>query len=55
LEVVVPKSAILREFNSVVKPLFEKIKSNSVQVQILTDTRDTLLPRLMSGEIRVKI
>ena len=36
-------------FNS----LFEKIKSNQTQIRTLTALRDTLLPKLMSGEIRI--
>ena len=34
--------------------IFEKIKNNTSQIQTLSKTRDTLLPKLMSGEIRVK-
>ena len=32
---------------------YSKIKSNISQIQSLTKTRDTLLPKLMSGQIRV--
>lgn len=39
------------EFNSII----EKIESNQIQIKTLTQTRDTLLPKLMSGEVRVKI
>lgn len=45
--------AIIR-FHLQVKPLFEKIKSNQQQMQTLTTQRDTILPRLMSGEVKVK-
>lgn len=41
------------DFNNVVLPLFEKIKTNTEQIQTLAKTRDELLPRLMSGEVRV--
>ena len=34
---------------------FNKIKENSKQIQTLTQLRDTLLPKLMSGEVRVKV
>jgi type I restriction enzyme, S subunit len=37
------------------KPLFEKILFNMNQIRTLTQLRDTLLPKLMSGEVRVKI
>jgi type I restriction enzyme S subunit len=33
----------------------KKIKSNSIQIRTLTRLRDTLLPKLMSGEVRVKL
>ena len=42
-------------FNLHVEPLFEKIKSNQIQIRTLNTLRDTLLPKLMSGEIRVEI
>jgi type I restriction enzyme S subunit len=40
-------------FNNLIKPLFDKIKTNTEQIKSLTTTREELLPRLMSGEIRV--
>ncbi|MBP9587350.1 MAG: restriction endonuclease subunit S [Bacteroides sp.] len=39
------------EFNSIIY----KIESNQTQIRTLTQTRDTLLPKLMSGEVRVKM
>ena len=35
------------------KPIFNKIYNNSTQIQTLKKTRDTLLPKLMSGSLRV--
>lgn len=43
----------IKQFHETVSPLFEKIKSNSQQIRTLTQLRDTLLPKLMSGEIKV--
>ena len=43
------------EFNSLTEPLFNKIKSNKTQIRTLTTLRDTLLPKLMSGEVRVEM
>ena len=40
-------------FGSLVEPLFEQIRLNSEQSRTLAQTRDLLLPKLMSGEIRV--
>lgn len=53
IEVVIPRKDILLNFNKVILPIFKKIKLNSIQIQTLTKTRDELLPRLMSGEVRV--
>ena len=53
LEIIVPDSDILKRFNQVILSLFNKIRTNSTQIQTLTQTRDELLPKLMSGEIRV--
>lgn len=53
-ELIVPndQNKIL-EFNKLVESSFIKIQTNNTQIQTLTKTRDELLPRLMSGEIRV--
>jgi len=42
-------------FGQQVQPLFEKIIFNLNQIRTLTQLRDTLLPKLMSGEVKVKI
>ncbi|MCD6367247.1 MAG: restriction endonuclease subunit S [Bacteroidales bacterium] len=42
------------EFNTKVQDYFSKIKSNQQQIRTLEKLRDTLLPKLMSGEVRVK-
>lgn len=43
----------MRKFHNSVDPYFQKIKSNQNQIRTLTILRDTLLPKLMSGEIRL--
>lgn len=53
IDCVIPERNILIEFDWVIKPIFEKILSNSLQIQSLSTTRDELLPKLMSGEVRV--
>ena len=53
LSVVIPSTYILKEFDGVVQPLFEDIRFRRVENERLTVIRDTLLPRLMSGEIDV--
>lgn len=55
LEVIVPSKVKLNHFNKEIEPIFQKIKSNQNQIRTLTQTRDTLLPKLMSGEVRVEM
>ena len=53
-EVSVDKSR-MKEFHVTVEPFFQKIKTNTQQIRTLTGVRDTLLPKVMSGEVRVEI
>lgn len=53
IEITIPPKERVQEFDAVVEPLFEKVKKNQLQTQNLTKLRDTLLPKLMSGEVRV--
>ena len=46
-------SASLKFFDDQVKPIFKKLLKNATQIQTLETLRDTLLPKLMSGEVRV--
>jgi type I restriction enzyme S subunit len=48
-----PDDCTLSAFGDVVQPLFELIASNEQQVRVLAAIRDTLLPKLISGELRV--
>jgi type I restriction enzyme S subunit len=52
-ELIIPDKATNLKFDLLAKPLLEKIKRNTEQIQTLTQTRDALLPKLMGGEIRV--
>lgn len=54
IECIIPDEKTLLQFNQLIAPIFEKIKSNSIQIQTLTQTRDTLLPKLMSGQLEIK-
>jgi len=44
---------MVNEFNIISEPFFMKINQNKIQIRTLTALRDTLLPKLMSGEVRV--
>jgi len=48
-----PQKYVLDSFVQIVKPLFDKISTNCFESNSLTKTRDVLLPKLMSGKIRV--
>ena len=54
LSCIIPDQETLSKFDLVIKPLFNKIRANSEQIQTLSSTRDQLLPKLMSGEVRVE-
>ena len=53
LLVVVPPSELIVSFNNIVTPILTKIKDYLCQTTILSKTRDSLLPKLISGEIEV--
>lgn len=55
IPLIIPPKGICIEFQNQILPLFEKIKSNQFQIRTLTLMRDNLLPKLMSGEVRVKL
>jgi type I restriction enzyme, S subunit len=51
LACVVPAAQILPAFNAVTCPLLEKVSANHRQDQTLATLRETLLPRLICGQI----
>jgi type I restriction enzyme, S subunit len=51
--VVVPPCELLEIFNAIVFPMLIQIRENVHQSRTLAETRDALLPKLVSGEIRV--
>ncbi|MDK2069201.1 restriction endonuclease subunit S [Aliarcobacter butzleri] len=55
MEILKPDDETLKIFHQVIEPTFDKIFINSKQIQTLENLRDTLLPKLLSGEVRVKI
>jgi len=44
---------LLRAFSEAMKPLFKRVYANRQQAQTLAHLRDTLLPRLISGQLRL--
>lgn len=51
----IPPKEKLYTFNKCASQDIAKIKSNQLQIQTLEKLRDTLLPKLMSGEVRVRV
>jgi len=49
-----PKEEQINNFNEVINPIFNKIMKNKNQIRTLEKLRDTLLPKLMSGEVRME-
>lgn len=52
-EILVPSQKIVTLFTATVEPIFEKIWANQNENEKLSSLRDTLLPKLMSGELDV--
>lgn len=53
IEVIVATREVVGAFGGATRPLFERIHSMKTETQTLAALRDTLLPKLMSGELRV--
>ena len=52
--IIVPDEKLIEKYNLNVAPMFKQIEILQKQNQILKETRDLLLPRLISGKLRVK-
>jgi len=54
IKIIIADRKILDQFGMVANKLIQKINDNNSQIQTLSKLRDTLLPKLMKGEVRVK-
>jgi len=54
IEAIIPDSETIKSFEMITSPIDAKIYNNNSQIQTLSKLRDTLLPKLMKGKIRVK-
>ena len=52
-KVVIPPSEVMKSFNDLLSNFFSKMNKNTIENSRLSFLRDTLLPRLMSGELEV--
>jgi len=53
IDIIVPAEGVLRQFDALIVPIEENIRCCEYQNRQLMQIRDSLLPKLMSGEIRV--
>ncbi len=53
IQLVCPPFSVLQAYEGICRPLYEKIVANRAQAQNLATLRDTLLPRLISGQLRL--
>ena len=53
IQIVVPSTEAIAAFNFQCLPMDESIQSNTLETEHLTTVRDTLLPKLISGELRI--
>ncbi len=52
-EIVVPPKEVMQKFHHLAKDIYSKIFANELEIETLANLRDTLLPKLMKGEINV--
>ena len=55
VELRIPPAELIDEFNEFAKMIFDKRRNNKSQIRTLQKMRDTLLPKLMSGEVRLNM
>ena len=54
IAVTAPPAQVMAEFDRLVRPMYARLVSNERENRTLASLRDTLLPKLMRGEVRVK-
>ena len=53
IDIIIPKKEVLIDFEETISTFYSKMEENINQINSLTQTRDTLLPKLMSGQIEL--
>ena len=53
IDIIIPKKEVLIDFEETISTFYSKMEENINQINSLTQARDTLLPRLMSGKIKI--
>ncbi len=52
-EVALPQESLAAEFSDTIRPMIDRIIANIHESRTLAELRDALLPKLLSGELRV--
>ena len=55
MQILVPANSLANRFGECVRPWLARLKSNEIQSRTLATLRDTLLPKLLSGELSVRV
>jgi len=53
LDFIIPSKEVMDKYSLIIKPVYKKKESNLKEILLLGQLRDSLLPRLMSGKLRV--
>lgn len=53
IQIVIPPEKLLLEYNNQIEPLFTLLRTNVEETKVLSSLRDSILPKLMSGEIDI--
>ena len=53
MPVILPTQKLVVSFDKVIKPMLAQQVKNAKEIKMLADTRDALLPKLISGDIEV--
>ncbi|MCW4015690.1 MAG: restriction endonuclease subunit S, partial [Candidatus Bathyarchaeota archaeon] len=54
-KILIPPRETMQDFTAVISPMIKMISNNILQLKKLASIRDSLLPKLMSGKIRVPV
>jgi type I restriction enzyme S subunit len=53
IKIVIPTTDSLNNFTNQFELMFDQIRINTIEIKELTNLRDTLLPKLISGELEI--
>ena len=53
LPTIIAPDQLLKSFNDIATPIDDGVKTRTQEIEVLTELRDTLLPKLISGELRI--